>query len=115
MWSVVVSQPMRPRTSSSPRSIAAPPWSPAVVLTASPPASRSGRPLGQPGLVIGTWDRFDREGHAVVVDAAELGALAAIRPLLLDRELEGVGASGDRVALEQEDRHIERVDDVGRR
>ena len=41
----------------------------------------------------------DRERHPGVVDAAELGALAAVRARLVDREREHVLATRDRVRL----------------
>ena len=51
----------------------------------------------------------------VVADAAQLGALAVdhlVGPAPLDRQVELVDTARDDVALEQELRDVERVDDV---
>ena len=50
-----------------------------------------------------------------MADAAELGALAVVRPDLLDRDVEDVLAPRDDVTLEQELRDEEGVHDVVRR
>jgi hypothetical protein len=50
-----------------------------------------------------------------VADAAEFSALAPVHAGVADRELEGIHSAGNRVLLVVEGRHVEGVDDVGRR
>ena len=76
------------------------------------PAIPRRRVTRQPRLELGPRDRPDREQHAVVVDAAELGALPAVPARLIDREVELGRMARDGVPLEQEGRHVERVDHV---
>ena len=70
------------------------------------------------GVVVVAGHRADLEVHERVVGAAQLGAAADVGALLVDGHLEDVVpavlVARDHVELEQELRHPEGVDDVGR-
>src|SRR5918992_1450260 len=76
---------------------------------------RSWSLLREPRLERRPLHRGDRERHPPVVDAAELGTLPAVGARLLDRYLDHVLAAGVSVALLEEGRDVEAVDDVVRR
>ena len=70
---------------------------------------------GQPGIEIGAGQGVHVEQHDGVAGAAQFGALATerlARVLVIDLEVELVDPTRDHVALEQELRDVERVDDV---
>ena len=109
LWSVVVSQSHRSPPARAGRSTRA------MAAARSAGAARGHGLGGWPGSHASYSARghgSDGERHLRVEQAAELGALPAVRARLVDGDLELLVATRNRVVLGQERGHVEGVDHV---
>jgi hypothetical protein len=74
--------------------------------------SRRGGAAAAPGLELRPADRRALEGHEGVLEAAELGALAAVQAGLVGLEGHQRGAARDQVLLARQAGHPQAVDHV---